>query len=68
MKDVPQCRVIRVEQLGGGILVQFDSGEAALYSAALLHLMLDQAFVLSMATNESQASTQSEPEGVHKPN
>jgi hypothetical protein len=68
MKSVPQCRVVRVEKLGGGILIQFDTGEAALYSAALLHSMLNQAFVLPIATPEPPATTETEPESIRKPN
>jgi len=68
MKGVPQLHVVRAERLGSGILIQFNNGEAALYSAALLHSILDQAFVLAMVASGPQAGTQSEPEAIQRPN
>jgi hypothetical protein len=68
MKGVPQRHVVRAERLGSGILIQFDNGEAALYSAALLHSILDQAFVLPLVTSQSRAGAQRESEAIHKSN
>jgi len=45
MEPTSTHRVVGVHAIGGGIFVQFSSGETALYSAALLHSVLDRAFV-----------------------
>jgi hypothetical protein len=68
MKGAPQLHVVRAERLGSGIFIQFDNGEAALYSAALLHSILDRAFVLPLVPSQSQARTQSVSEAIHKAN
>jgi hypothetical protein len=47
MEVSPQSRVVDAERVGGDIVVEFDSGECALYSAALLHSMLTRATALS---------------------
>jgi hypothetical protein len=50
MKAAPPKRVVDVEWLGGGIFIQFSNGQAALYSATLLHSMFEQAFILQKVT------------------
>jgi hypothetical protein len=70
METAPTLRVVGVEGLGGGIFVQFSSGEAVLYSAALLHSVINQAFLLrgNDAGGESLGETESRPRAVQKPN
>ncbi|MGA2538498.1 MAG: hypothetical protein ABSF53_20990 [Terracidiphilus sp.] len=68
MKPVLPNRVVEVERLGGGIFIQFSNGEAALYSAALLHSIIGQAFVLQGVTSASRADGQSSPKPVGKAN
>ena len=47
-------------------MIQFSNGEAGLYTAALLHSIFDQAFVLPMSASEAQAGQL--PEATSKPN
>jgi hypothetical protein len=47
MEVTPQSRVVDAERVGGDVVVEFDSGECALYSAALLHSVLTRATELS---------------------
>ena len=70
MEPTPTHRVVGVEGLGGGIFVQFSNGEAALYSAALLHSFLDQAFVLrgGIAAGEPMGEAELNPKAIQKPN
>jgi hypothetical protein len=70
MNEAPALRVIGVEWLGGGIFIQFSNGQAALYSAALLHSMIGQAFILQEDTagGASLADAQPTPQSAGKPN
>jgi hypothetical protein len=46
METYPIPRVVFAERLDGGVVVTFEDGKCALYSAALLYLQLDQAQIL----------------------
>jgi len=63
-------RVVGVEGLGGGIFVKFSTGEAVLYSAALLHSVIDRAFLLQgdNADGERLGGGEPRPREVQKPN
>jgi hypothetical protein len=70
MKPELPIRVIDVERLGGGIFILFSTGEAALYSAALLHSMIGEALVLQgvTATGASWTDAQSSSKPAGKAN
>jgi hypothetical protein len=70
METTSILRVIGVERLGGGIFIQFSSGEAALYSAALLHSMIGRAFVLQggSAIGEPSVDGTASPALLQRPN
>jgi hypothetical protein len=52
MEAAPQFRVVDAERLSGDVEIEFDSGECALYSAALLHSMLTRANKLELPESE----------------
>jgi hypothetical protein len=70
MKAAMPLRVIDVEKLGGGIYIQFSNGEAALYTAALLHSLIGEAFVLRGAGTKGAlvAEMQADQNSPGKPN
>lgn len=63
MKDATSFRVVEVERLAGGVLIAFNTGEAAHYSAELLHSMIAQADRLPAKPGRLTrgAETQSQP-------
>jgi hypothetical protein len=50
MNAEAQYRVVEVERLGGGVLIAFESGEAAHYPAKLLYSVIDKASKIPLAT------------------
>ena len=53
MKTDPQPRVIDAERLGGGIIITFEDGKTAIYSASLLDSIFSQAQEISRAEPEA---------------
>jgi hypothetical protein len=47
MEIPPEPRVVYVERLGGGVVIGFEDGRTALYSAAFLHSVFEGAQELS---------------------
>ncbi|WP_158792775.1 hypothetical protein [Granulicella sp. L60] len=43
METRPETRIVYVERLGGGVVIGFDNGKTALYSATLLNSMYENA-------------------------
>jgi hypothetical protein len=43
MEPTAAPRVIYAERLNGGVIITFDDGKCALYSASLLHVTFSQA-------------------------
>ena len=43
MENGPETRITYVERLGGGVVIGFDDGKTALYSAAFLRSVLEHA-------------------------
>jgi hypothetical protein len=43
MEPTPVPRVVYAERLNGGVIITFDDGKCAVYSASLLHVILPQA-------------------------
>jgi hypothetical protein len=52
MEIKPQCSVADAERVNGDVAIEFESGECALYSAALLHSLLSAATQLGDAAEE----------------
>lgn len=49
----PDPLVIFADRIDGGLVIGFDDGKAAYYSAALLHGTLDQAQILSSDSEDN---------------
>jgi hypothetical protein len=43
MESTPLPRVIEAQRLSGGVIITFDDGKCAVFSAALLHATFSQA-------------------------
>jgi hypothetical protein len=53
MENLASPRIECVDTMDGGVLVEFDDGKCALYSASLLRATLDQAVVFDDEDPES---------------
>jgi predicted NAD/FAD-binding protein len=52
-QDYP--RVTNVERFGDGVVIEFDDGQCALFSAAVLHAALPQAVRIEASESESDS-------------
>jgi hypothetical protein len=48
----PEPRIVSCDRMDSGIVVSFDDGKTALYSAALLHATLPQARAMPLGSEE----------------
>jgi hypothetical protein len=53
MEGRPEPRVIFSDRIDGGMVIGFDDGKAAYYSAALLHAALPRAQMMPSDTEDS---------------
>jgi len=54
MKTASECVVIYAERVGGNVIIEFNDGKCALYSASFLHSMLTQATELDASDSEEE--------------
>ena len=47
-----ECAVVYAERVGGDVIIEFNDGKSALYSASFLHSILAQAIELDGADSE----------------
>jgi hypothetical protein len=48
----PPLRIVTAERCGGGVLIEFDNGDSAIYSAPLLASIFSQAIALEETDSE----------------
>ena len=54
MKTASECVVVYAERVGGNVIIEFNDGKCALYSASFLHSMLTQATELDASDSEEE--------------
>jgi hypothetical protein len=52
MGTASECVVVYAERVGGNVVIEFNDGKCALYSASFLHAMLAQAAELDASNSE----------------
>lgn len=52
---LPEPRIIYAERLGGGVIITFDDGKCAVYSALLLHDTFSRAEEIGEPNPEDEA-------------
>jgi len=59
METQPSSQIACVDTMDGGVLVEFEDGKCALYSAALLRDVLPQAVEFEVTEGDGEPSAQS---------
>jgi hypothetical protein len=54
METASDCVVVYAERVGGNVIIEFNDGKCALYSASFLHSMLTQANNLDTSDSEEE--------------
>ena len=54
MEALPECVVVYAERVGGNVIIEFNDGKSALYSASFLHSMLARATELEASDSEEE--------------
>jgi hypothetical protein len=54
MEAASDCVVVYAERVGGNVIIEFNDGKCALFSAPFLHSMLTQATELGESESEEE--------------
>jgi hypothetical protein len=54
MEAAPKYLVVYAERVGGNVIIEFNDGKCALYSASFLHSMLTQATEMDTSNSEEE--------------
>jgi hypothetical protein len=54
MEAASDCVVVYAERVGGNVIIEFNDGKCALYSASFLHSMLTQATEMDASDSEDE--------------
>jgi hypothetical protein len=54
MEAAADCVVVYAERVGGDVIIEFNDGKSALYSASFLHSMLTQATEMDASDSEEE--------------
>ena len=54
MGTASECVVVYAERVGGNVIIEFNDGKCALYSASFLHSMLTQVTEMDASDSEEE--------------